>query len=235
MIPPPRPSTEKQWKVSFKTGPSSIGHGLGGFLGQVRDAAKSIVDDTVEGLPKLARQLNQGVDHLGRNILSGRPFGGQGPSPADNKKLPSLDDLFNGRVPDDSPLASPTGPLPASGSRQPSLSGELASPSGLVRYTEDPEASKPDVRREASRPAGPDGKPATRTAEEIKAAYGRPAKKAGELGTMMNETRAALAERGERLSRLQDKTSAMEEDAASFAAMAKQIRDREASRKWFPF
>jgi hypothetical protein len=59
--------------------------------------------------------------------------------------------------------------------------------------------------------------------------------RAGELGEIMNETRAALAERGERLGRLQDKTAAMEEEAAGFAAMAKQLRDREANRKWFHF
>lgn len=59
--------------------------------------------------------------------------------------------------------------------------------------------------------------------------------RAGDLGSMMHETRAALAERGEKLGRLQDKTAALEEDAAGFAAMAKQIRDREANRRWFPF
>jgi hypothetical protein len=85
---------------------------------QVRDAAKTMVDETVEGLPKLARQLNQGVDRFGRDILAARnPFGpGDAAAGHDIRRLPSLDDIFNGRVPEEG--ASPTSPvLLAPGSR----------------------------------------------------------------------------------------------------------------------
>lgn len=67
----------------------------------MRDAAKSMMDDTVEGLPKLARSLNQGVDQLGRNIRSGRPFATAASSHSSNRKLPSLHDIFSGRLPDE--------------------------------------------------------------------------------------------------------------------------------------
>jgi hypothetical protein len=79
---------------------------------QVRDAAKTMVDETVEGLPKLARQLNQGVDRFGRDILAARnPFGpGDAAAGHDIRPLPSLDDIFNGRVPEEG--ASPTSPVP---------------------------------------------------------------------------------------------------------------------------
>lgn len=49
----------------------------------------------------------------------------------------------------------------------------------------------------------------------------------------MAENRARLAERGERLRSLQDKTEAMNDSASDFASMARQLRDREANRKWY--
>ena len=49
----------------------------------------------------------------------------------------------------------------------------------------------------------------------------------------MEDNRAALAESGEKLRTLQDKTDRMQNDAADFASMARAIREREAGRKWW--
>jgi hypothetical protein len=81
-----------------------------------------------------------------------------------------------------------------------------------------------------------------RTAAEIRAAYGRPtlasqnAAAAASLGGVMAETRSALAERGEKLRALHDKGSDLEESAATFAELAKQLAERERAKaggKWF--
>ncbi len=50
---------------------------------------------------------------------------------------------------------------------------------------------------------------------------------------MAEENRQKLAERGEKLRTLQDKTDRMQADAEDFASMARQIRDREANKKWW--
>lgn len=50
----------------------------------------------------------------------------------------------------------------------------------------------------------------------------------------MEETRAALAARGERLSQLQEQTADLAESAAGFAELAKQLADKEKGKgKWF--
>lgn len=80
-----------------------------------------------------------------------------------------------------------------------------------------------------------------RTAAEIRAAYGRPALSsehqrgaaAADLSGVMADTKAALAERGEKLQQLQDKGADLEESAAAFAAMAKQLAAKEKPGRWF--
>jgi hypothetical protein len=49
----------------------------------------------------------------------------------------------------------------------------------------------------------------------------------------MDENRARIAERGEKLRTLQDKMEAMSGDAEDFASLARQLREREASKKWW--
>ncbi|KAK9908560.1 hypothetical protein WJX75_009693 [Coccomyxa subellipsoidea] len=84
-------------------------------------------------------------------------------------------------------------------------------------------------------PALGGGPPGTRTAEEIKAAYGRStnSRRAEGLGGLAEDNRQKLAERGEKLRTLQDKTDRMQADAEDFASMARRIRDREANKKWW--
>lgn len=53
------------------------------------------------------------------------------------------------------------------------------------------------------------------------------------LGGLAEDNRQKLAERGEKLRTLQDKTDRMQADAEDFASMARQIRDREANKKWW--
>lgn len=57
--------------------------------------------------------------------------------------------------------------------------------------------------------------------------------RAERLSGLMDENRARLAERGEKLRGLQDKTERMESDAADFASMARQLREREEGKKWW--
>ncbi len=49
----------------------------------------------------------------------------------------------------------------------------------------------------------------------------------------MAENRELLAERGQKLERLQDRTAQMENDAQDFASMARRIADQEKHRKWW--
>lgn len=50
---------------------------------------------------------------------------------------------------------------------------------------------------------------------------------------MAEENRVKLAERGEKLQSLNNKTESMANDAKDFASLAKAIRDREAEKKWW--
>lgn len=47
------------------------------------------------------------------------------------------------------------------------------------------------------------------------------------------QNREALQQRGEQLSRLNERTEQMEADAMDFATMARQIAARERDRKWW--
>lgn len=67
--------------------------------------------------------------------------------------------------------------------------------------------------------------PVRHTASDVKAKYGR----VSEVKSQMSETRDMLVERGERLERLSDKSAALENDAANFAEMCKQIRKKSES------
>ncbi|KAG2484013.1 hypothetical protein HYH03_017180 [Edaphochlamys debaryana] len=93
----------------------------------------------------------------------------------------------------------------------------------------------------ATKPAGPGGAPRTRTAEEIKRAYGREPKAAsanartGEVRDVMEQNKSKLEERGERLRRLDDKAADLEASAQGFAEMARQLADRERNKKWWAF
>ena len=68
--------------------------------------------------------------------------------------------------------------------------------------------------------------PVRRSASSVRAKYGR------EVTSQMNETKDMLVERGEKLSRLQDKSASLENDAADFASLAREIR-KQSERRWF--
>ena len=55
----------------------------------------------------------------------------------------------------------------------------------------------------------------------------------GDVGSIMADNRAKLAERGERLQNIGNKAEQMNDAASDFASLAKQLRDREANRKWY--
>lgn len=50
---------------------------------------------------------------------------------------------------------------------------------------------------------------------------------------LAEQNREALAQRGEKLGRLNERTERMEADAMDFASMARQIAARERDRKWW--
>ena len=75
-----------------------------------------------------------------------------------------------------------------------------------------------------------------RTADEVRAAYGRPARgaavaAAGAAGTMARN-REMLAERGERLRQVNERTEELQNEAANFADLAKQLADRQKNSWW---
>jgi len=85
------------------------------------------------------------------------------------------------------------------------------------------------------RPPGP------RSVEDIKAAYGRDPTKSSrkkeisELKGVMAENMNKLAERGERLNQISDKTQQLENEAEDFMTMAKKLAEREKNKKWWEF
>ena len=68
--------------------------------------------------------------------------------------------------------------------------------------------------------------------DEIKAAYGREATR---TKNVMAENMNKLAERGEKLNQISDKTAELENDAADFMTMAKKLAEREKNKKWYEF
>ena len=74
--------------------------------------------------------------------------------------------------------------------------------------------------------------PGRRTVDEIKAAYGREATR---TKNVMAENMKKLAERGEKLNQISDKTAELENDAADFMTMAKKLAEREKNKKWYEF
>ena len=70
-----------------------------------------------------------------------------------------------------------------------------------------------------------------RTADEIRAAYGRPARRAADrarsLSGAMAQNKDLLAERGERLNELSEKTRELQDEAENFAAMAGRLADQQ--------
>lgn len=88
--------------------------------------------------------------------------------------------------------------------------------------------------RRSSGGSGPGG---TKTADEIREAYGRPRKaaqgQAEGVQSVLGEAQARLAERGERLSRIEQRTQQMEDDAANFADLAKQLAAKQKGGGWW--
>jgi hypothetical protein len=76
------------------------------------------------------------------------------------------------------------------------------------------------------------------SADDIRAKYGKGTKAtsstnktASGVAASMEQTRNKLAERGEKLERLQDKTAAMQSDADDFASLAEQLAKK--NKSWF--
>ena len=77
--------------------------------------------------------------------------------------------------------------------------------------------------------------PKLNTAADIRAKYGIGRKKADEADGMssnLEATRDKLAERGERLKGIQDKTERMQSDADDFASMAEKLRKQQEKSWW---
>eukprot|EP00198_Chlamydomonas_reinhardtii_P013508 XP_001702845.1 R-SNARE protein, tomsyn-like family [Chlamydomonas reinhardtii] len=91
------------------------------------------------------------------------------------------------------------------------------------------------ARASGAAPA-PISAPKQRTADEIKLAYGRPTTttaRANDVREVMEQNRNKLAERGEKLGRLNDKAADLEASAQGFADMARQLAERERNKKWW--
>lgn len=58
-------------------------------------------------------------------------------------------------------------------------------------------------------------------------------RRAGDVKGIMEQNQAMLAERGERLRKLDERTAEMQDDAEDFASLAKQLHDLQANRKWW--
>jgi hypothetical protein len=125
-----------------------------------------------------------------------------------------------------------------------------ASRSPLPTPSPPPPVSNREMRNEllgtgskakAAAPTFRQAKAHMRTASEIKRNYGRPGAtsstndKIGGVKGMMEKTRDALVERGEKLKSLQNKSEAMSNDAEDFAGMAQRLEQMYAEKKWWQF
>ncbi|KAK9818994.1 hypothetical protein WJX81_004841 [Elliptochloris bilobata] len=206
--------------------------GLSGFLTQVQKAATRVVDDTSKEL----RNLNQALPPIAEAARSsGSQHGSERSAGADSG---ADDDAQPGRL---------LGPrlMAPSRSQEPFMRGARAASEVDLQALERPrggragartlcpaDAARAELFRGARAPAP--AAPGVRTADEIKAAYGRPAGRRSEALTAgLEETRSRLEERGERLRGLQNRSEQLQNDALSFEAMTKQLREREAGRKWW--
>lgn len=172
-------------------------------------------------LPALLRDAATGV-------LGSLAAAAAGPTPP---PLPRLEAVLGG--PRLVAVAAVAEPEPAAAMAPPSSSEDAAARAALLAG--------------ASRPAGRGGRPAPRSAADIRAAYGRPLPReaaaggstsggvAGAVASVLGEAAAALGRRGEALAGLAARTGEMAEDAAGFEAMARAIRAREERKKWWQF
>ena len=78
------------------------------------------------------------------------------------------------------------------------------------------------------------GKPVKRTASAVKREYGATSK-ANDVRSIMENNRNMLAERGIKLSNLEQKSEALQNDAEDFASMAQELEKAFAERKWYHF
>lgn len=53
------------------------------------------------------------------------------------------------------------------------------------------------------------------------------------MAAVAAETRARLEERGERIRQLDDKAGDVENEAATFVELAKQLKEKQMNRKWW--
>ncbi|CAD7704413.1 unnamed protein product [Ostreobium quekettii] len=82
--------------------------------------------------------------------------------------------------------------------------------------------------------SNPSTEPRLRTADEIKAAYGRARTPARETTkSIMQENMSRLHERGEKLRGLEERTADLENDARGFASMAKELVEKQKRRRWW--
>uniref|UniRef100_A0A061RJI2 V-SNARE coiled-coil homology domain-containing protein n=1 Tax=Tetraselmis sp. GSL018 TaxID=582737 RepID=A0A061RJI2_9CHLO len=99
--------------------------------------------------------------------------------------------------------------------------------------------SRHQSRAVGSAPLG--GVPQRRTSAQIKELYGggRQSKTSAAQGAassasaVMGDNVARMRERGERLSKLQEKTAALEDNAKGFADMARELAKKQSSKKWW--
>eukprot|EP00803_Ostreobium_quekettii_P005646 evm.model.scf_1045.1 EVM.evm.TU.scf_1045.1 scf_1045:2551-3995(+) len=78
--------------------------------------------------------------------------------------------------------------------------------------------------------------PRQRTANEIKAAYGRTKPQTGDTARgIMEENMAGLHERGEKLRRLQDRTAELENEARGFESRARELAQQQKKKSWWLF
>ncbi|KAK9795881.1 hypothetical protein WJX73_006395 [Symbiochloris irregularis] len=171
--------------------------------------------------------------------------------------LPSLGDIFNPPPASEAAPAAATQPgdrraghlspsAPATASGDPlgedearsQLFGGARKASGVASPVA---RGPPDARAEllgaaASRaPASPPqqrGPGGMRSADEIKLAY---SKRTNETSNVMAENQRALAERGERLQNIGNRSEQMADAASDFASLARQLRDQQANKKWYQF
>ncbi|KAF6257112.1 hypothetical protein COO60DRAFT_1640212 [Scenedesmus sp. NREL 46B-D3] len=204
----------------FKGLIGNIGGGLTRGLSTALDATQKGLQKVVQAPFKPSQQQVQEYPHPALGVLFGAPATAAAVGASENIPSTRRQAATAGQVPGQKHSSA------AAGSAAPHRQTHVV---GVTTW-----------QQQSGGAAGPNssgrgnGSNRVRTADEIRQAYGRPSTKANETRDVMDETRAALAARGERLSQLQDQTADLAESAAGFAELAKQLADKEKGKtKWF--
>ena len=200
------------------------------IIGSVKGAATAASGLVAQSMQEIEKFGDEGSKYVQTMLSSTLAPGGP-------RDLPSLDDVFQKEVrhldeeithDDEEDEWDRTAPAVAAGALTPS-----GSTLGTRTSTATPLSGSAQLRTELLGPRTKSvKKPGRRTVSSVKRQYGV-SSRTDDVRSVVEDTRRALAERGEKLSRLEDKAEMLSGEAEDFAALAKELEQAFEKRRWF--